>query len=170
MWFTGLSGAGKTTLARQLEVMLRAMGRQVVLLDGDVLRGGLCSDLGFSAADRRENLRRAGELCKILHNSGFTVLAAFVSPTHADRAMVRTIVGKANFLEVYCSAPLDVCERRDVKGLYAQARRGEIAQFTGVSASYEEPLSPDLVAHTGRDSVAVCAAEALALLAQRATA
>lgn len=164
VWFTGLSGAGKSTLANLVAASLRASGYRTFLVDGDQLRQGLCSDLGFSAADRRENLRRAAQVCKLFVDAGVIVLAAFVSPSRSDRAMVRTLLTGRNFVEVYCAAPLAICEQRDVKGLYAQARRGEIASFTGISSPYEPPEVADLVVDTGRASAAESMAQVMSFL------
>jgi adenylylsulfate kinase len=165
IWLSGLSGAGKTTLAQALRSTLRARGEAVTVLDGDHLRQGLCKDLSYSPADRHENLRRAGEVCSLMTDAGLIVIAAFVSPFQADRDMVRAMLG-AKFIEVFCDAPLDVCEARDVKGLYAKARQGLIPEFTGVSAPYEVPLAPELRLDTARQPVADNVARVMALLAQ----
>lgn len=153
VWLSGLSGAGKTTLVTRLARQLQGSAPHTVVLDGDRLRQGLCKDLHYSAADRSENLRRAGEVCKLLVDAGLIVLAAFVSPARADREMVRAMVGEGEFFEVYCNAPLSICEARDVKGLYAKARGGQIPDFTGVSAPYEAPLAPELVLDTAFQSI-----------------
>jgi adenylyl-sulfate kinase len=144
VWFTGLPSSGKTTLASHLKVKLEKQGLQVYLLDGDVLRTGLNSDLGFSEKDRSENIRRAAEVAKILADVGFIVLATFISPFAADRLRAKQIIGKDHFKEIYVRCPLAVCEQRDVKGLYQKARAGEIKQFTGLDSPYEEPMHPDL--------------------------
>ena len=144
LWFTGLSGSGKSTIAKALEKILFLEGRTVFLQDGDNLRHGLNSDLGFDPPARSENLRRAAEVAKLFVDTGHLVLATFISPTLADRARVRGIVGEKDFLEIHVSTPLEICEKRDPKGLYARARSGEIAQFTGVSAPWEPPSAPDL--------------------------
>ncbi len=144
VWFTGLSGSGKSTIAKALEKRLFHDHRQVYLLDGDNLRHGLCHDLGFSSEGRTENLRRAAETAKIMVDAGMIVLATFISPTLADRQMVQKILGDRDFLEVHVSTPLSECEARDPKGLYARARKGEIAEFTGVSAPWEAPTAPSL--------------------------
>jgi len=145
IWLTGLSGSGKSTIAAVVERRLRATGVPCLTLDGDVMRTGLNSDLGFSAADRRENVRRNAEVAKLFNQQGFVVLVPVISPFLADRAQARTIIGPDRFREVWVHAPLDVCEARDVKGLYKRARAGEVAEFTGISSPYEPPLSPDLV-------------------------
>lgn len=147
IWFTGLSGSGKTTLATLLEQHLRQLGYHCCVLDGDVVRKGLNKDLGFSDADRRENIRRIAEVSKLMIDAGLIVIAAFVSPFEADRAMVREIVGPG-FFEVFVDCPLEVCERRDTKGLYRKARSGEIKDFTGISSPYQEPKKPDVVLET----------------------
>jgi bifunctional enzyme CysN/CysC len=150
LWFTGLSGAGKTTIARELERTLFAAGIHSVLLDGDQLRHGLCGDLGFRPADRRENLRRAGEVAKLFFETGAVVLAAFVSPYRNDRERVRALIPEGRFFEVHVDADLDTCRARDPKGLYARADAGEIPEFTGVSAPYEAPERPELALDTTR--------------------
>ncbi len=142
LWFTGLSGSGKSTLAMALEADLVAQGKVAFVLDGDNVRHGLCGDLGFTPDDRAENLRRIGHVCALMADAGVFVLAAFVSPTREMRALAREIVGAHRFAEVHVSTSLAVCEQRDPKGLYAEARAGRIAQFTGVSAPYESPLDP----------------------------
>ena len=153
VWFTGLSGAGKSTLAHAVEEALHAQGRRTFVFDGDNVRHGLCSDLGFSAEDRRENLRRVGEMARLFIEAGTIALTAFISPMREDRGRVRQIVGPDRFIEVFVSCPLAVCEQRDVKGMYRRARAGEIKEFTGVSAPYEAPESPALVVHTDRMSL-----------------
>lgn len=149
VWLTGLSGAGKTSIALALAQALKAQGRAVTVLDGDQLRHGLNRDLGFTPADRHENIRRTAEVARLMNNAGLTVIAAFISPYRSDRATAAAIVGTGNFIEVHVSTPLAVCEARDVKGLYAQARAGRIAQFTGISAPYEAPLDAALTLDTG---------------------
>ena len=156
VWFTGLSGAGKSTLALALAEELRHQGHGCVVLDGDTLRRGLCADLDFSPAGRRENLRRAGETARLLVEAGLTTLAAFISPAREDRERVRQIVGSERFVEVHVHCPLPVCEARDVKGLYARARAGEIKDFTGISAPYEAPESPALVLDTSAEGLDGC--------------
>ena len=164
VWFTGHSGAGKSTIAHTVEEMLHQAGCRTFVFDGDNVRHGLCADLGFSAPDRRENIRRIGEMSKLFVEAGIIALTAFISPFRADRERVRALVAPGDFLEVYCHCPLEVCESRDVKGLYQKARRGEISEFTGISSPYEEPEAPELVLHTGGSSVGECADQVLALL------
>lgn len=153
MWFTGLSASGKSTLAIALEKELFNRGHQVMVLDGDNVRHGLCSDLGFSPEDRRENLRRIGEAAKLFLESGTIVLAAFVSPYRVDREQVRSMMPHGEFVEVYCQCDVDICSQRDPKGLYAKAKKGEISNFTGISAPYEEPLRPEITLSSGAESV-----------------
>ena len=156
LWFTGLSGSGKTTLALALERELLQRGRLCRLLDGDNIRTGLNSNLGFSAEDRRENIRRIAEVGKLFVDTGIITIAAFISPTQAMRAMAEEIIGVEHFKEVYISTPLEVCEARDVKGLYARARRGEIPNFTGISAPFEAPPHPALSLDTSRLDFSTC--------------
>ncbi len=158
VWLTGLSGSGKSTLAAELERALFEQGKQVCVLDGDDLRRGLCSDLGFSPADRRENIRRVGEVARLFAEAGFICIAAFISPYRSERDLARRICPKGRFLEVYLNAPLEVCERRDPKGLYARARTGELKEFTGISAPYEPPEKPDLELRTDLLSAPECCA------------
>jgi adenylylsulfate kinase len=153
LWFTGLSGAGKSTLAHAVEEQLHRSGCRTFVFDGDNVRHGLCSDLGFSAEDRVENIRRVGEMTKLFLEAGVISLTAFISPFRADRERVRSLVPHGDFLEIYCRCPLEVCETRDVKGLYRRARAGEIKDFTGISSPYEEPEGPELVVDTGRLSL-----------------
>lgn len=152
VWFTGLSGSGKSTLACALEAKLIATGRLAYVLDGDNVRHGLCKDLGFSPADRTENIRRIGHVAALLADAGALVLTAFISPYRSDRAAARAIVGD-RFVEVFVDTPLAVCETRDPKGLYAKARRGEITEFTGVSAPYEAPERPELHLMSGASPI-----------------
>jgi len=147
VWFTGLSGSGKSTLANALERELYARGISTFSLDGDNIRTGLSSDLGFSESDRIENLRRIGEVAKLMCDAGLVVTAAFVSPFKKDRRLIRNLLG-TDFFEIFVNTPLDVCEQRDVKGLYQKARRGEISNFTGVSSPFEIPQNPDLQINT----------------------
>jgi len=154
IWFTGLSGSGKSTLADAMESLLITKGIHAFHLDGDALRSGLNSDLGFSEEDRNENLRRVGEVAALMLDAGLIVIAAFVSPMRAHRDAVRKKVGEKYFLEVHVSTPIEVCEKRDLKGFYAKARRGEISDFTGVSAPYEAPLNPDVAINTDEQSIA----------------
>ncbi len=155
LWFTGLSGSGKSTLAHAVEERLHAMGCHTFVLDGDNVRHGLCSDLGFSEADRVENIRRVAEVAGLFVQAGVLTLTAFISPFRRDRAQARRLLGD-DFIEVYCAAPLEVCEKRDVKGMYRRARAGEIADFTGVSSPYEPPEKPDIIAPTGEESLERC--------------
>ncbi|WP_018294634.1 adenylyl-sulfate kinase [Mariprofundus ferrooxydans] len=156
LWFTGLSGAGKSTLAHALEEQLHCMGMRTFVFDGDNVRHGLCSDLGFSPADREENIRRIGEMSKLIIQAGVIALTAFISPFRSDRDRVRVLVPEGDFIEVYCRASLDACEARDVKGLYAKARKGEIKDFTGISSPYEEPDAPELIVDTGSQPLDLC--------------
>ena len=167
LWFTGLSGAGKSTVAGALENRLAALGYHTYLLDGDNVRHGLCSDLGFSEQDRRENIRRIGELAKLMADAGLIVLTAFISPHRAERQMVRDLLPNGEFLEVYVNTSLDVCEARDPKGLYKKARAGEIRQFTGIDSTYEAPLNPDIDLPAGEKSVDELVAQCLQALAER---
>ncbi len=153
IWFTGLSGSGKTTLATLLEEKLSADNYKCCLLDGDVIRKGLNKDLGFSDADRKENVRRIAEVSKLFIDSGIIVLSAFISPFASDRASVRSIVGPQNMIEVFVDCPLEVCEQRDTKGLYKKARSGELRNFTGISSPYERPANPDITITTNSLSV-----------------
>ena len=148
VWFTGLSGSGKSTLARALEERLVSSGHLVYVLDGDNIRHGLNCDLGFSPEDRNENIRRIGEVAALFRDAGIVVLTAFISPYRADRDLARQAVGEDRFLEVFVDAPLATCEERDPKGLYVKARAGEIPEFTGLTAPYEEPPNPALVVNT----------------------
>ncbi|HLF95660.1 MAG TPA: adenylyl-sulfate kinase [Methylococcaceae bacterium] len=153
LWFTGLSGAGKSTLAHATEEFLHERGCRTFVLDGDNVRHGLCSDLGFSEQDRAENIRRIGEMAALFLEAGLIVLAAFISPARNHRTLARSLAGKGDFLEIFCRCPIQVCEERDVKGLYQRARKGEIGEFTGVSAPYEAPENADLVIDTHRLSI-----------------
>lgn len=164
LWFTGLSGAGKSTIASAVEEQLFARGVRTYLLDGDNIRHGLCGDLGFNDRDRVENIRRIGEVAKLFVDAGILVLTAFISPFRADRAMVRQLVGNGEFIEVHISASLDVCESRDPKGLYKKARAGEIRHFTGIDSAYEAPQSPEITLDSGQLGVAEAAAEVVAYL------
>ena len=156
LWFTGLSGSGKSTLANAVNQSLFNFGCNSFVLDGDNVRHGLCSDLGFSATDREENIRRIGEVAKLFLNSGCIVSAAFVSPFENDRQLARKLVNDGQFIEIYCAASLLECEKRDTKGLYAKARAGEIRDFTGISSNYEEPKSPEIVVDTGKEELINC--------------
>jgi adenylylsulfate kinase len=153
LWFTGLSGSGKSTLAVQLEAQLHARGFKTYLLDGDNIRSGLNKDLSFTEEGRVENIRRIGEVSRLLLDAGIIVLSAFISPFRADREQVRNIAGLENYVEVFVDAPLDVCEQRDVKGLYKKARAGEVKNFTGIDSPYEAPEHPDV--HIATDQLPV---------------
>ncbi|MCD9558153.1 adenylyl-sulfate kinase [Photobacterium carnosum] len=144
LWFTGLSGAGKSTVAGALEYKLLALGYHTYLLDGDNVRHGLCKDLGFSDQDRRENIRRIGEVATLMADSGLIVLSAFISPHREERQLVRDLLPQGEFIEVFVDTPLAECEKRDPKGLYKKARAGEIKQFTGIDAEYQPPLQPEI--------------------------
>ncbi|UGA55087.1 adenylyl-sulfate kinase [Vibrio sp. VB16] len=167
LWFTGLSGAGKSTVAGALENVLADMGFHTYLLDGDNVRHGLCKDLGFSEQDRKENIRRVGELCKLMADAGLIVLSAFISPYREERQMVRELLPEGEFLEVFVNASMEVCEQRDPKGLYKKARAGEIKNFTGIDSNYESPLQPEINLPAGdkevNDLVEIC----LAVLQQK---
>ena len=164
VWFTGLSASGKSTLAIELERQLFNAGRQVYFLDGDNLRHGLCAGLGFSATDRTENIRRAAEAAKLFADAGIICLAAFISPLRADRDRARSLLEPGKFIEVHVATPVEVCRQRDPKGLYARADRGEIKEFTGVTAPYEPPLHAEVVLHPERDSVDACVTQLLEFL------
>jgi bifunctional enzyme CysN/CysC len=153
IWLTGLSGSGKSTIAGELERELFNQGKQTYILDGDNIRHGLCKDLGFSPEDRAENIRRVGEMAKVLADAGIICITAFISPYRKDRETIRTILKAGEFVEVYVNAPLEICEQRDPKGLYAKARAKEIPEFTGISAPYEAPVKPDVELRTDQLSV-----------------
>lgn len=167
IWFTGLSGSGKSTLAFAVERALVASGVAAYVLDGDNVRFGLNRDLGFSPEDRTENVRRIGEVCRLFHDAGLVVLTAFISPYCEDRQRVRDLHPDGGFLEVHVDTPLEICEARDVKGLYARARAGEVPDFSGVSAPYEAPDDPELRLDTSVRDLDACVAEVLDLLARR---
>lgn len=164
LWFTGLSGSGKSTIANALEQALFTAGRRTYLLDGDNVRHGLCADLGFSLADRNENLRRVGAVASLMVDAGLIVLSAFVSPLQQQRDLIRAQLPPGRFIEIHVATPLAVCEQRDVKGLYQKARRGEIANFTGISDPYEAPAAAELVIDTSERSVEAAVADILAYL------
>ena len=167
LWFTGLSGAGKSTIAHAVEERLHQSGCRTFVFDGDNVRHGLCGDLGFSQKDRSENIRRIGEMVKLFLEAGIIVLTAFISPVGKDRERVRSLAPAGDFIEIYCRCPLDVCESRDVKGLYHRARSGEIKEFTGISSPYEAPEKPGLVLDTNVCSLDECVSKVMALLSQR---
>lgn len=162
VWFTGLSGSGKTTISAEVEKRLRARGIPVYALDGDVLRLGLNSDLDFTPAGRQENIRRTAEVARLFQDAGLVVLASFISPQRAMRAFARERVPEGAFIEVYVKASIDTCIQRDPKGNYRRAMAGEIRNYTGISQEYEEPLNPELVLNTETLSVSACAARVLA--------
>ena len=164
LWFTGLSGSGKSTIAIALERELQAHGLVCRILDGDNIRSGINNNLGFSEEDRVENIRRIAEVGKLFVDTGIITLAAFISPNNKLREMAASIIGKDDFLEIYVSTPLEVCEQRDVKGLYAKARRGEIKEFTGISAPFEAPRHPALTLDTSALSLEECVGQLLALI------
>jgi len=167
LWFTGLSNSGKSTIAHGVEERLHILRCRTFVFDGDNVRHGLCADLGFSRADRDENIRRIGEMAKLFIEAGVIALTAFISPFRAERNRVRNLVREGDFLEIYCKCALEECERRDVKGHYRKARAGEIKEFTGVSSPYEEPVHPDLVLATDAMSVEQCVNAVVELLRQR---
>lgn len=167
LWFTGLSGAGKSTLAHAVEEKLHYLGVRAYVLDGDNVRHGLCGDLGFSAAERGENIRRIGEVAKLMVDAGLIVLTAFISPFRADRERVRGLFPSGDFLEIYCRCQIEVCEGRDTKGLYQRARAGQVAEFTGISSPYEPPAEPELAIDTGTLSLDASAEQVLHLLRER---
>lgn len=170
IWFTGLSGSGKSTLAHAVEEALHGQGCRTFVLDGDNVRHGLCGDLGFSSQDRVENIRRVGEVAKLFMEAGVIVLTAFISPYRVDRERVRGMVEHGDFIEIFCDSPIEVCESRDIKGLYKKARAGQIGNFTGISSPYEEPESPELRLYTGAASLEECVKDVLGLLKIRGVA
>lgn len=170
IWFTGLSGSGKSTLAHTVEEILHQKGCRTYVLDGDNVRHGLCGDLGFSDTGRVENIRRVGEVAKLFMEAGVIVLTAFISPYKADRERVRCMVEHGDFIEIYCNTPIEVCESRDVKGLYKKARAGQIAEFTGISSPYEAPENAELVVNTGEAELRECVEQVMELLFERSVA
>jgi adenylylsulfate kinase len=166
LWLTGFSGAGKSTLAHAIERRLYERNCATFVLDGDNVRHGLCSDLGFSQQDREENIRRVGEMAKLFVEAGVITITAFISPYIADRERVRSILPVGEFIEIYCRCPLEVCEERDVKGLYEKARKGLIADFTGISSPYEPPVNPEITVDTGTDDLDKCVGQVLEYLLQ----
>jgi adenylylsulfate kinase len=167
LWFTGLSGAGKSTLAHAVEEQLHQRGCRTFVLDGDNVRHGLSSNLGFSEDDRRENIRRIGEAAKLMMEAGVIAMTAFISPFRADREAVRKLMPHGDFFEIYCKASLATCESRDVKGLYKKARAGEIKNYTGIDSPYEVPETPELVIDTDALSIEQSAGAVLKLLQER---
>ena len=167
LWFTGLSGSGKSTLAHAVEERLHLMGCRTYVFDGDNVRHGLCRDLGFSLPERKENLRRIAEMVKLFLDAGVISLTAFISPLASDRAMAREIIGAENVIEIFCNCPLEICEQRDVKGLYKKARAGEIKNYTGISSPYERPLHPDIDIDTGTLPLQECVSTIINVLRER---
>jgi adenylylsulfate kinase len=153
IWFTGLSGSGKSTLSQALEKNLFDEGYHPYMIDGDNLRHGLCSDLSFDIKDRHENIRRVAEISKLMIDAGLIIITSFISPFEKDRALAKKLIGDQNFIEVYCNSSLDVCEKRDVKGLYKKARLGLIQNFTGIDSPYEKPPNPDLSIDTSLTNI-----------------
>ena len=153
LWFTGLSGSGKSTLSSAVEAYLHNQCAITYVLDGDNIRQGLCNDLGFSDESRKENIRRIGEVSKLMMDAGVITMTAFISPFRNDRRIVRDITNEGDFIEIFCNANLEVCEKRDPKGLYKKARAGEIKEFTGISSPYEVPEHPELILETGTQTV-----------------
>lgn len=164
LWFTGLSGSGKSTIAHAVEERLHQLGCRTFVFDGDNVRHGLCSDLGFSVEDRSENIRRIGEMVNLFLQTGVIALTAFISPLKQDREKVRSIIGEDHFLEIFCSCSLEICEQRDVKGLYKKARAGLITNYTGISSPYEAPENADLCLDSGSASLEECVEQIVCLL------
>jgi bifunctional enzyme CysN/CysC len=167
VWFTGLSGSGKSATANALEIALHASGCRTFILDGDNVRQGLNKDLGFTDADRVENIRRVAEVAKLMFDAGLVVMAAFISPFRHEREMVREMIGAQNFIEVYVNTPLEVCEQRDAKGLYKKARQGKIPNFSGIGSAYEAPENPDIILDCASLSPSDAAAKILGLIETR---
>ena len=167
VWFTGLSGSGKSTLAHAVEEEFHQRGCRTFVLDGDNVRHGLCRNLGFSVEDRRENIRRIAEAAKLMTEAGVIAMTAFISPFRDDREKARSLFPHGDFIEIYCAAPLEVCESRDVKGLYKKARAGEVKEFTGISSPYEAPVKPELTVDTAGQPLEDCVAQVMALLRER---
>lgn len=167
LWLTGLSGSGKSTLSHAVEEELYQRGCHTYVLDGDNVRHGLCSDLGFKETDRRENIRRVGEAAKLFMEAGLITLTAFISPFIEDRKRVRSMFPHGGFLEVFCDCPLDVCEQRDVKGIYKRARMGEVKNFTGINSPYEPPMMPELIIQTDKQTLRESVQLVIAMLENR---
>jgi len=167
IWFTGLSGSGKSTLAHAVEEALHQHDCHTFVLDGDNVRHGLCGDLGFSNESRVENIRRIGEVAKLFMEAGVIVLTAFISPFRADRERVRGMVEHGDFVEIFCNSPIEICESRDIKGLYKKARAGLISEFTGISSPYEVPENPELTVNTGDEELSDCVKLVIDMLKQR---
>lgn len=167
VWFTGLPASGKTSLAKAVEGRLHERNNATVLLDGDAMRRGLCSDLGYNYKDRQENIRRVAEVAKLMYEAGLITLVSCISPFRADRAFAKKLVPHSDFIEIYCKCDLEICEQRDPKGLYKRARAGEISRFTGVTSPYEPPENPDLILDTGVYSLDYCTDSVMYLLETR---
>jgi adenylylsulfate kinase len=167
IWFTGYSGSGKSTLAHALEKRLYEMKCRTFVFDGDNVRHGLCKDLGFSADDRRENIRRITEMVKLFLDAGLIALTAFIAPFQKDRDIIKSRLGADHYIEVYCDCPLRICEERDVKGIYKKARQGLIKDFTGISSPYERPQSPDIVLQTDIQNIDTCIEQLIHLMKAR---
>ncbi|GAB4418261.1 MAG: adenylyl-sulfate kinase [Thermodesulfovibrionales bacterium] len=167
LWFTGLPSSGKSTIAHAVENRLHQMGCRTFVLDGDNIRHGLCSDLGFSKEDRAENIRRIGEVVKLFVEAGIIVMTTFISPYTADREKVKRLLRDGDFIEIYCRCPVEVCEQRDIKGHYRRAREGVIKEFTGISSPYEEPLQPDLILDTADITIEECIQQIFELIIKR---
>lgn len=168
LWFTGLSGSGKSTIANIVEAsLLENFNAHTTLLDGDNIRTGLNNDLGFSLTDRKENIRRIGEVCKLFHNAGLIVITAFISPLHEDRDTVRNLLPQGHFIEIFVDCPLEVCEGRDPKGLYKKARAGEITNFTGIDSLYEIPQNPEISLDTSKQNAQTCAQQVIEYLLKK---
>ena len=167
LWFTGLSGSGKSTVAREVERLLVLKKKNAYVLDGDNIRHGLNQDLGFSEGDRKENIRRLAEVTRLFCEANVITITAFISPFRKDRQKARSLNFKGRFFEIFCDTPLEICETRDPKGLYQKARAGEIKDFTGISSPYEAPKKPELVLKTGKESVKICAEKVLKFLKKK---
>lgn len=168
LWFTGLSGSGKSTIANEIEIFLNQNGYHTYILDGDNTRKGINSDLDFSEKSRKENIRRVGEIAQLFLDAGIIVLASFISPFREDREQVRNLVGKKNFIEIFVDCPLEICEQRDVKGLYAKARAGEIKNFTGINSPFEAPEHPDILIKSNEEDLAESVQKILKMLKNKA--
>ncbi len=164
LWFSGLSGSGKSTIARAIEQVLHGRKKLCVVLDGDNIRGGISNNLSFSDSDRSENVRRVAEISKLFNTVGVISINCLISPSKANRQVARDIIGTNSFVEIYLNTPLEVCEERDVKGLYQKARAGEIKQFTGIDSEYEVPTNPEIILETGSMDVAACVDKVLEYL------
>ena len=167
LWFTGLSGSGKTTLSIAVEKILFERNKKVYVLDGDIVRKGLCKDLGYSTEDRRENIRRVGEVAQLFADSAFHVIAAFISPFREERDNIRSACSPIPFVEVYLNAPLEICEKRDPKNLYKRARKNLISEFTGITSPYEPPLDPEIQIQTDKYSVEDCTQKIISYLEKK---